>query len=154
VTLKVEGNRVRITHLICLIGIFVVVLCERNTKSQPAPGPCQHGPLFYTIKKGSGANSGRLENGLQTDLASGTLSGGEEIKWDRGNKRWGEWGWVFYGYCVHYGGRGKHGASRGCKLYIARDVVCYVRNKTKKSFSSSENATKIHFFLTVMKRAK
>jgi len=80
VTLKVEGHRVRITHFIYLIGIFVVVLSERNTKSQLAPGPYQHGPLFYTTKKESEANSGRLENGLQTDLASGTLSGGEEIK--------------------------------------------------------------------------
>jgi hypothetical protein len=31
-------------------------------------------------KKGSETNLGRLENGLQTDPASGTLSGGEEIK--------------------------------------------------------------------------
>jgi len=35
---------------------------------------------FTRQKKESEANSGRLENGLQTDLASGTLSGGEEIK--------------------------------------------------------------------------
>ena len=49
--------------------------------AQLAPGPPhQYVPLFYTIKKGSEANSGRSENGLQTNLASGTLSGGEEIK--------------------------------------------------------------------------
>jgi len=89
VTLKVEGHRVRITHFIYLIGIFVVVLSERHTKSSSHLGLTNRSVVLHD-KKGSEANSGRLENGLQTDLASGTLSGGEEIKWDRGNKGWGE----------------------------------------------------------------
>jgi len=38
------------------------------------------GSVVLNYKKGSEANSGSLENGVQTDPASGTLSGGEEIK--------------------------------------------------------------------------
>jgi hypothetical protein len=76
----VEGHSVRITHFIYLIGIFVVLVSEGHRKSWVAPGSCQHVPLFYTIKKGSEANSGRLEKRLQMELTSGTLSGGEEIK--------------------------------------------------------------------------
>lgn len=78
-TLKVEGHRVRITHFIYLIGIFVVVLSERHTKTSSHLG-LTNTVRCFTRQKGSAANSGRLENGLQTDLASGTLSGGEEIK--------------------------------------------------------------------------
>ena len=78
-TLKVEGHLVRITHFIYLIGIFVVVLSERHTKpARTWALPIR--PVVLHDKKGSEANSGRSENGLQTDLASGTLSGGEEIK--------------------------------------------------------------------------
>lgn len=79
-TLKVEGHRVRITHFIYLIGIFVVLLSEGHRKSRSHLGPTNTSRCFTRIKKGSEANSVRLENGLQTDLASGTLSGGEEIK--------------------------------------------------------------------------
>jgi hypothetical protein len=38
------------------------------------------GPVVLNYKKGSEANLGSLENGVQTDPASGTLSGSEEIK--------------------------------------------------------------------------
>lgn len=82
-TLKVEGHRVRITHFIYLIGIFVVVLCERHTQKASPARTWASSPIRSVVlhdKKGSEANSGRSENGLQTNLASGTLSGGEEIK--------------------------------------------------------------------------
>lgn len=119
-TLKEEGHRVRITHFIYLIGIFVVVLREPASHKKPAPTWAV--PIRSVVLHDKKRGAKRIREGQKTGfkrilhlvpfLVVKKQNGTEEIG-DGVN------GVGFFTDIVYTMGKGMQGAGRGCKLYIA-----------------------------------